>query len=552
MEVKRYCSEIKKGETPSGLYCKKAVDRFISDLKRIKDADFDYIFLKEKADVVVDFAESLTIPDIQTADRRLKLLPWMKFIYYQLFGWYHKENTNKRRFRGGYIEVARKNSKTTSLLFPIILYDFFTTRNAEAYLVSRDTLQAEKTFKEIKMILKADPRLSKIIHKTIYDVTCKNSRIAFFSSESISIDGYRNSCSLFDEFHSYMDDRIVSSFRYGSRARENTLNLIITSAGLNISGPCYAENEKARKILNGIYQDESYFTIIYAYDETDDWKDPANFIKANPSIGVVLRKEVLENDLADALLSPSRQPDFKAKTCGVWTSGVSNWISQQVIDSLRAVTVKEFHGEDCWGGFDLSSVNDFTALTVCFKTAGGWYHLLHRFFIPAETFSERYMKENINLLDWVNKGLVTLIPGATIDYDYLIDAFIEIARDNKLQTIAYDPWQSREVLKRLENELPQTALVEFSQSIKKMSLPTKNFEKLLIDKKIISDNPVFLWMLGNATIKTDVNGNYKPLKENRNSRNRIDGVISAIMAVQMANSQAENHNLTFDEILALF
>jgi phage terminase large subunit-like protein len=552
MDVKNYCAGIKKGKIRAGLYCKKAVDRFLTDLNRKKDEGFDYVFLKEKADEVIDFAESLIIPDIETEDHKLELLPWMKFIYYQLFGWYHKENTKKRRFRGGYIEVARKNSKTTSLLFPIILYDFFTTRAAEAYLVSKDNLQAEKTFKEIKMILKADPRLLKVVHETIYDVIYKNSRISFFSSESMSIDGYRNSVSLFDEFHSYTDDKIVSSFRYGARARLNTLNLIITSAGLNISGPCYAENEKARKILNNVSNDETYFALIYAYDEADDWKDTENFVKANPSLGVILRKETLVNDLNDALLSPSRQPDFKAKTCGIWTSGVSNWISQPVIDFLKTVPVKEFHDADCWGGFDLSSVNDFTAMSVCFKTDDGLYHLMHRFFIPAETFSERYSKENINLIDWVNKGLVTLIPGASIDYDYLVDAFVKIAKDNRLKVIAYDPWQNVQVLKQLENELPATALVAFSQTMKQMSLPTKNFEKLLIDKRVVCDNPVFHWMLGNATVRADVNGNYKPLKENKSSRNRIDGVISSIMAVHMADSQEESPTMSFDDLLALF
>jgi phage terminase large subunit-like protein len=88
-----------------------------------------------------------------------------------------------------------------------------------------------------------------------------------------------------NEFHDYDNDRVVSSFRYDGRVWKNSPVIIITSAGLDISGPCYAENEKPRKILNGVLTEETHFALIYAYDEKDDWKDSRLFIKANPSLG---------------------------------------------------------------------------------------------------------------------------------------------------------------------------------------------------------------------------------------------------------------------------
>jgi phage terminase large subunit-like protein len=338
-EIQTYCNNIIKGKILSGSYTKKAIKRFLSDLKCQKDEDFLYEFKPELAEEIIEFAETLIIPDITTDDKKLKLLPWMKFIYYNLYGWVHKSDNTRRRFRSGYIEVARKNSKTTSLLFPIILYDFLTTDSAESYFVSQDEKQSYKSFIELKHIIKADKDLAAFINETVSAITYQHSRIAFFSSESGGIDSYKNICSVIDEFHSYDNDKVVTSFRYGGRARKNNMVLIITSAGLNLSGPCYTENEKAKKILNGILTDETYFTIIYAYDEKDDWKDSKNFIKANPSLNDIIKPEILENDLNDALITSSHQSDFKAKTCGIWTNDTTNWIPLQKWDTEKRNTI---------------------------------------------------------------------------------------------------------------------------------------------------------------------------------------------------------------------
>ncbi|MDR0571453.1 MAG: terminase large subunit [Rickettsiales bacterium] len=426
-EVKKYCNDIKKGIIPAGIYTKKSVNRFLDDIKRKDDESFLYSFIPEQADKIINFAETLFIPDI---NKKLELLSWHKFIYYNLFGFYSKADITKRRFRQAYVEVARKNSKTTSLLFPIILYDFMYTPAAESFFVSKDNNQSAKTYIELRNIFinTFKPDQSEIV---VTDSRIRkestNSFIQFFSSESRGTDSFKNSCSVIDEFWSYDDDKVVTAFRYGSRARKNTLVLIITSAGLDISGPCYLENEKVRKILNGVLTDDTYFGIIYAYDEKDDWKDKNNLIKANPSLHDIIKPEILENDLNDALISPSHQSDFKAKTCGIWSNAVSNWIPIEKWDTEKRniiVDINEFNGQPCYAGLDLSSINDFTAYTRCFKKDGCFY-LYHKFYIPSEQISEKYRVENINIKEWVYKGIVTVIDGPTINYDFIMKDIID-------------------------------------------------------------------------------------------------------------------------------
>jgi phage terminase large subunit-like protein len=551
-DVTQYCDDIKSGKIQSGQYTKKAIKRFLSDIKCVKDEGFLYELIPQKADEIIDFAENLYIPDI---NRKLELLPWMKFIYYNLFGWVHKLDNNRRRFRSGYIEVARKNSKTTSILFPIILYDFLTTNAAESYFVSADEKLSYKTFQEILSIIREDKELSKIINDTISAITYENNRIMFFSAESKATDGYKPSCTVIDEFHNFDRDKVVSSFILGGRARPNNLVLIITSAGLNLSGPCYAENEKAKKLLNGVLTDETYFTIIYAYDEKDNWKDKKLFIKANPSLGPILKPEILETDLASAIISPSHQSDYKAKTCGIWNSDISNWIPLQKWDTEirnKAVDISEFEGEPCCCGLDLSSIQDFTAYTKCFKK-GNLYYLFHKFYVPSEQVQEKYLHEHINIRDWIERGLVISIPGPVIDYDFIE---VDILKDNdrfNIIEIAYDAWGSNKLIDNLEEKIPRTTTTKFEQSLKKMTNPTKEFERLVMTNSIVDSNPVMLWMVTNAVIQPNVNGDYKPLKKNKASTERIDGVVSSIMAIERCN-QNDNNNTTgdFDKVLALF
>jgi phage terminase large subunit-like protein len=554
-EVLKYCNEIKSGTIPSCIYTKKAVKRFLTDIKRKDDESFLYCFIPEQADKIINFAETLFIPDI---NKKLELLSWHKFIYYNLFGFYLKADTTKRRFRQAYVEVARKNSKTTSLLFPIILYDFMYTSAAESFFVSKDNNQSTKTYIELKNIFvntfKPNQREIVVTDSRIRKEST-NSFIQFFSSESRGTDSFKNSCSVIDEFWNYDNDEVVTSFRFGSRARKNTLVLIITSAGLNISGPCYAENEKTRKLLNNTITDDTYFGIIYAYDNKDDWKDKNNFIKANPSLGVILKGDILENDLNDALITPSHQSDFKAKTCGIWTNAVSNWIPIQIWDTEirnQIIDISEFNGQPCYTGLDLSSISDFTAYTKCFKKDGLFY-LYHKFYIPSEQIMEKYRVENINIKDWINKGIVIAIDGPTINYDFILNDIIDDYDKFNLIELNYDNWNSKELINKLEDRIPKTDLIQYDQSLKKMNSPSKLFEKLIMEDKIIDPNPVMKWMVSNAVIKIDPNGNYKPLKSYKSSTQRIDGVITSIMSIDRANLNDEPVGTKdFNDILKLF
>ena len=555
MEVQKivleYCKDITSNKIPSCIYVKKAVKRFLNDLKNESLESWDYFLDWNTVQKFYNFTKKLKLP----TGKYLELLPWQLFILGNLSGFRYKYKPTKLRFRSGAVFVPRKNGKTFGIMIPLLLWDFLTTNSSESYFFEKDEKQADKFFKDIRTICKNSEGLKDIISDTGNNIFYKNSRISHFSSETTGIDGYCPSIAIIDEYFCFQSDRPVTAMRYGTRARESGLVLIITTAGTDISLPAYNEDEKVRKILNNILTDEAYFGIIYGIDEGDDWKSASSYIKANPSIYSIIDKKILEQDLQDALGQPSHQSDYKAKTLNIWNSDTANWIPLHKWDTItrnNQIDIREFTSQNCYAGLDLSSINDFTAYTKCFYKEG-LYYLYHKFYIPAEQVFEKYRVENINIKEWIDNGIVRAIPGATIDYDYIIE---DIKNDNEqfnIIELAYDKWNSTKFIEKLDDIIPQTLLIEFDQSLRKMSPCTKDFERLILDDKIVDPNPVMKWHISNAVIKPDINGNYKPMKEGKSSTKRIDGVIASIMALSRCIENEGNIiNTDFNSILNLF
>lgn len=544
-QVLKYCDDIKSGKIPACIWIKKSTERFVSDLN---NKDWKYFFDEEKFNEVVDFAESLTLPDIK---QKLKLLDWQLFIYANLYGFYHKDEPDRRRFRGGYCEISRKNGKTSAILYPLILYDLLTEKAAESYLVSTTGELAEKSFIEIKEIINESPELKAVCVCHSKTITYGLSRITFYSADTKQTESTRVSLAILDEFHTYANDIILSSFRASGRARKNNLVLPITSAGLDVSSPCYQENLKAKRILSKTLTQDDYFAAIWCYDEKDDWKDPKNFKKANPSLGSFLKEDVLISDLNDALITPSHQANFKSKTCGIWSNGISTWIPlEKWQQAQQEIPLSELKNVPCFGGLDLSSINDISAFTLCWKFNGKFY-FKHRFYVPEEQVFEKYKKDNINFLKWVEDGLIVAIPGPVIDYDFIYNDIVKDSQDFNIKEICFDRWHSNELIKKLDDSLgSKIDFIDFDQSLKNFSQPTKCYEKAILEQKIIDPSPVIFWMLSNVEIRPTEQNDYKPLKlGGKSSNKRIDGVITSIMAFDRATNQTETKRVSFSDLL---
>jgi len=199
-------------------------------------------------------------------------------------------------------------------------------------------------------------------------------------------------------------------------------------------------------------------------------------------------------------------------------------------ESDGKVEPEELKGKICYGGLDLSSTTDITALVLVFPVDGN-YKVVADFFIPADNIEARVKKDGVPYDVWVREGFITATPGNVIDYKFVEDSIDRRAREFDLREMAYDPWNATMLTQRLaENGME---MVEVRQGVASMSAPTKQLETLILQKKIHhGGNPVLRWMFDNVMVIQDAQGNLKPDKGK--SREKIDGIISLIMAISRA------------------
>lgn len=529
--VKKYPAEFYAEQVRSGAilvceYVRLAVERYYADLDRALDEG--RYFDKKAAMRAIHFIEKLKHTKGEWAGQRFRLEPWQQFVLWNIFGWKNADGT--RRFRYAYIEIARKNGKT-ALSAGIGLYMLFADGESRPEVYSAATVkdQAKICFSDAVEIVKATDLknyLTPYRNSIVYEL--KGGTMKPLSSDYGTHDGLNPSCGIIDEFHAHKDSGMFDVIKSAFGARRQPLMFVITTAGFNKSGACYAYWENVIKVLRGVNEDDSLFGIIYTLDDKSEWDDPKMWIKANPNLGVSLSADYLADQVKDAKNRPEAVRNVMTKNVDLWVDAERTWILDDAWQKCIGTTAPaDLKGCACWGGLDLSNVSDITAYVLLFHE-NDRFQLLPHFWIPEEKMREKIRKENINYDKWVAEGYVTVTPGNVIDYDFVKADILRIVADYDLRTSAYDRWNSSQTIIDLQNEGMECN--PFGQGYGSMSAPTKEFEKLVLTGKIEHfGNPVLRWMLASTLVKTDPAGNIKPDKEK--STQKIDGIVAAIMAL---------------------
>lgn len=286
-----YANDVMSGAIVACNNIKLACKRYLDWFDRT-----DIEFRPEMVQKKIDFVNKMKHWQGPAAGKHFHMLPFQFWIFCNIFGWYYRE-TNKRVIRNVFIFVARKNGKT-ALAAAISLACMCKDgeQGAEVNLIANNRKQALIAFEDCQNYSRSlDPK-----HKylTVYRDSIKfsktNSKLQVLASDSMGLDGYRSHMFLIDEFHAAKTWDLYNVMKRSQGVQENPLAIIITTAGYLQSGyPCYDMRIACIDILRGFKQDDSQFSAIYELDEGDDWQDENVWIKANPSLGVALRKDAV-------------------------------------------------------------------------------------------------------------------------------------------------------------------------------------------------------------------------------------------------------------------
>lgn len=532
-----YIDDVLTGKIKVCKHLKMAVKRHVNDLKASEET-FPYYFDDKKAQQAILFFCFLVHTKGKLAGTRLHPEPWQQFIIAVVYGWRRKDN-KKRRFKRVYIQLARKNGKSF-LAAGFALYDLLTEPGAEVYSAATKKEQAKIVFEDAKNTVKYSDTLRKIFHNLAHAITCGDGRFTALSSDSQTQDGLNPSCAVIDEYHAHKTDDLINVIESGMGMREQPLTLIITTAGHELSYPCYEEYQRCCKMLEGQkgYQNDSYAAFIYELDKGDDPENPANWIKANPCLDLpgAVSSESLHEALKNAKQKSSGMAEFLTKRMDIWINNSEVWIDyNHWIRCHKRFSEKKLIGLKCWAAIDLSKRRDFTVVTFYFWiSALNKKYAKHFFYIPRDQIEIKMKQDAYKIEEWVKEGYITATPGETVDYSYMFNDIVKFSQEHEIVEIAYDRNLSELLIEPLSDKF---VMVDFAQSITAMSEPSKAWEKEVSDCQIIDNNPVMDWMVSCATAREDANGNIKIEKPQSNKTSkRIDGVITSIMADDRCNN----------------
>jgi phage terminase large subunit-like protein len=451
-----------------------------------------------------------------------------------LFGWKRADGT--RRYRRAYIEIPKKNGKST-LSSGIELYLLVADgeEGPEVYSGANDRAQAGIVFNEAANMVRQSPRLT-----TMLEVIPSQKRIIYptkygflqaLSADVATKEGLNAHGIIFDELHAQPNRKMFDTLWYAGAARDQPLFVMITTAGHDRHSICWEQHEYAQGVLDDSRPDEEFFAYIAAADPKDDWTKEETWAKANPSYGVTIKPEEMAAACREAQNTPAKENSFRRYRLNQWTEQETRWLSLESWDACSEPVRSNLKGLHCTGGLDLAKVGDLTAFVLAFDDEDA-VDLLPFFFIPEDVAKAKELKDKVPYRQWAREGFITLTPGNVTDYRAIRDKVNESRKLYKLDEVAFDPWNASHLAQEITDEDGFKGMIEFGQNIKNFNEPTQHLEKLVVSKKVRhSAHPILRWNAGNVTVKTDWSGNIRPVKPEHTSALRIDGIVATIMAV---------------------
>ncbi|MCG8434990.1 MAG: terminase large subunit, partial [Gammaproteobacteria bacterium] len=370
---------------------------------------------------------------------------WQCFTVALPFGWVDR-NSGYRRFRVVYIEVPRKNAKTT-LSAPIALYMLTADGEQGAEIVAAATKkdQANIVFGIAKSMAKKTEafRTEFSVMVRAHSILCLETDSTFnaIDSRGSTQDGANLHFSLHDELHAWKgrDLYAVLETAMGSRAQPLIWN--ITTAGSDQSGICYEQRQYLEKILKRTIFDETFFGVIYTIDEGDDIYAEKTWRKANPNYGVSVLPHDMQALAGKAKHNAKSRADFRMKRLNVWVNAATAFFDLDAWDacadpSLRA---EDFADETCLVGLDLASKRDINAALRLF-TREGIHYLFADFWLPRAAIQEG---ANASYPGWVEEGWIRVTEGNAVDYEAIKDRILDgYAIDHVIEQLGFDPHQA--------------------------------------------------------------------------------------------------------------
>ena len=559
--MRTYAQAVRAGSIVAGSLVKCAAQRFLDDLARGHERNLfiDPVAVKSIADWFHLFGE-------------FPISSWELFIAGQIFGW--KRQNGLRRFREVWLEVAKKNGKT-SLMGQLALFLLCADQetDAEIFSLANKRDQAKLCFKAALRMRNANPALRESVKAFQSALVFGEANYQFVSSDSSGADGPNVSAAFFDEVHEFPDSELYTKITLGRVARRQPLIVSSTTAGSAPESFAGRQHEYFSNLLRGVFADDSKLAFIAALDDGDDPKDEAAWAKANPNLGVTVQVDNLREMVAEIENNPAKRFGFERYVCNRWltpTEGhslppdrIAACIGPQ--RGMSAMERREWFLEmiadkRAFGGFDYGESSDMCCFVLLFPNVafddddGGdetpRLVAVPFYWIPETEIGRKERLWRVPLQQWVHDGWIALLPGNLADPVLIKPKLIDLFDKFRVKDTGFDRWGGiRTLMASLTDErVAQTT--EVPQNATYLTTPSKEFKLAVLNGTFCHlGNPVLMWNLQNVSLEIDERTQSMiPRKAGGDKNRKIDGVQAAITALQRALDK-ENRMSSWDGVV---
>lgn len=498
----------------------------------------------------------------------LHLLDSFKLWAEQIFGWYYfversvykpnpdghggryvKKTIKKRLITKQYLIVARGAAKS---MYGSCIQNFFLnvdTTTTHQITTAPTMKQAEEVMSPIRTAITRSrgPLFKFLTEGSLQNTTgSKANRVKLASTKkgvenfltgslleirpmSINkLQGLRCKITTVDEWLSGdLREDVIGAIEQGASKLDDYLIVAISSEGTVRNGSGDTIKMELMDILKGEYVNPHVSIWYYKLDSIEEVNQPEMWLKANPNLGKTVTYETYQQDVERAEKAPAARNDILAKRFGIPMEGYTYYFTYEETIPHRK---RDYWQMPCSLGCDLSQGDDFCAFTFLFPLGNERYGIKTRNYISSSTLMKLPAAMRIKYDQFMREGSLIVLEGTTLDmmevYEDLDNHINDCGYD--VRSLGFDPYNAKEFVGRWESENGPFGIEKVIQGVKTESVPLGELKKLSEERKLLFDEELMMFAMGNCITLEDTNGNRKLLKK------RYEQKIDAVAAMMDA------------------
>lgn len=563
----QWAKDVQDGKILAGEFMRLAAKRHLTDLERT-----DLIWDKTKAaDALEFFPKVLSVTAGAAYGQRFNLPNYLAFVVGSIFGWYRP--SGRLRFREVWLEIGKGQVKTP-LAAAIGLYvmGWRDIPRAEVYTIAKDRNQANVLFSDAVALCRApipdmgnqslESRQEVVIRGTgemawMIEHPATHSKFRVLANDE-KISGPKPVVVCADEIHEWKSAAQIETWKAALvKMPGDALLLLTTNTPANDQVMASEMSEYYQGVLRGYFSDDAALAIIARVDKDDDpMEDESCWKKALPLLDLTYPTENVRTAVNASKHRIATSLTTKRLYFGVPVGSADYWIDLDAWEEVQGdFDPEDFKDCPCYLALDLSQKNDLTALGACWRKDGKQYARVY-YWRPQFKIEEAGRADGAPYLEWSEAGYLNLVPGRSIDYEFVATQVQDLTIKYKVQALAYDPAHSTEFRKACDNidfatwiwkegepkgsglKMVVHAQGRMGMNSKQMLWMPRSLQQLedyILRKDIvIQRSPVTNWCSGNAIVESDAQNNKWLVKTRQ--RGRIDGVVALAMDIGIATA----------------